>query len=77
MVVIVENGVRKCRSHVSYLLGLCHEVQCSMFDELQDVRHSVRTMQVDIALLLADEGLVALRMEQLPRADEVLHDVDV
>ena len=62
---------------MAYLFGLCYEVQGAMLNELQDVRHSVGTVQVDVALLLADEGLVALWMKQLPCADEVLHDVDV
>ena len=62
---------------MSDLLGLGHEVQGAVLDELQDVGHTVGTMEVHIALLLADEGLVALGLEEFPGADEVLHHVDV
>ena len=48
-----------------------------MFDELQDVGHAVGVVEIDVALLLADECLVALGVEELPRTDEVLHDADV
>ena len=77
MVVVVEDGVRECRGHMSYLLCLGYEVQCAMLNELQDIGHSVRTVQIHIALFLTDEGLVALRLEEFPSADEVLHHVDV
>ena len=77
VMVVVEDGVRECRSHVSDLLCLCHKVQCTMLNKLQDIRRAVRTVQIDISLLLRDEGLVALRFEELPCTDEVLHHVDV
>ena len=59
------------------LLSLCHEVQRAVLDELQDVGHTVGTVQLHVALLLADEGLVAQGLEQLPGPDEVLHHTDV
>ena len=77
MVVVVEDGVGECLRHVTNLLGLCHEVQRAVLDELQDIRHAVRTVQVYVTLLLADERLIALGMEEFPRTDEVLHDIDV
>ena len=77
MVVVVEDGIRECRGHVSNLLCLCHEVQRAMLDELQDIGRTVRTMQIDVTLFLANEGLVALRLEEFPCADEILHYVDV
>ena len=77
VMIVVEYRVGERRGHVTNLLCLCHEVQCAMLDELQDIRHTVRTMQVYIALLLTDEGLVTLRMEQFLGADEVLHNIDV
>ena len=60
-----------------YLFGLSYEVQRAVFDELQHVGHAVGTVQLYIALLLVDEGLVALGLKQFPCADEVLHHVDV
>ena len=60
-----------------YLLGLCDEVQHTMLNELQDVGYAVGTVEVNVALLLTDECLVALRFKYLPSADEVLHDIDV
>ena len=77
VVIVVEGGVGERRGHVPDLLSLRHEVERAVLDELQDVGHAVGTMEVDIALLLRDEGLVALGMEEFPGADEVLHDVDV
>ena len=77
VVVVVEHGVRKGCGHVSDLFGLCHEVQGAMFDELQDIRHAIGTVKVDIALLLTDEGLVAFGLEELPGADEVLYHTDI
>ena len=59
------------------LLSLSHEIQGAVLDELQDIRHSIRTVQVYVALLLTDEGLVALGPKQFPSTDEVLHNVDV
>ena len=77
MVIVVEDGVGERRGHVPDLLCLCHEVERAVLNELQDVGHAVGAVQVDIALLLRDEGLVALGTEELPGADEVLHDIDV
>ena len=48
-----------------------------MLDVLQDIRHTVRPVQVHIALLFADKGLVPHRMELLPEADEVLDHANV
>ena len=48
-----------------------------MLDELQDVGDAIRTVQVDITLLLADESFVALGFEELPGTDEVLHYRDI
>ena len=55
------------------LLRLSKKVEHTMFDELQDVGCSVRTMQIDISLFLADEGLVAVGTEETPCTDEILH----
>ena len=77
VMVVVEDRVGERRGHVSDLLGLCHEVQHTVFDKLQDVGHAVRTVQFHIALLLAHESLVALGLEEFPCTDEVLHHVDV
>ena len=62
---------------MTYLLCLSHKVQRTVLNELQDVGHTVRTVQFYIALLLADKGLVALGTEEFPRADEVLDYIDV
>ena len=48
-----------------------------MFDVLQDVGHTIGAMQIDVALLFAYEGLVAVAGELFPDAYEVLHHVDV
>ena len=48
-----------------------------MLDKLQYIGYTVRTVKIDIALLLTDECLITLWLEQLPRADEVLHNVNV
>ena len=48
-----------------------------MFDELQDVGCSVRTMQIDISLFLTHESLVAVGTEETPCADKVLDNTDV
>ena len=77
VMIVVENGIRKRRGHVSDLLSLCHEVQGTMLDELQDIRFTIRSVQVNIALLLTHEGLVALRLEQFPCTDEVLYHIDI
>ena len=77
VMVVVENGVRERRSHVSDLLSLCHEVQCTMLNELEYIRFTIRSVQVNIALLLTHEGLVALRLEQFPCTDEVLYHIDI
>ena len=77
VVVVVQHRVGQGLGHVADLLGLRHDVQHAMLDVLQDIRHAVRTVQVDIALLLADEGLVPLRMELLPQADQILDHADV
>src|SRR5690625_5242647 len=58
-------------------LGLRHELQRSVLDELQDIGHAVRSVQLNIALLLAYERLVAHRAEGLPRLHKILHDADV
>ena len=62
---------------MTYLLGLSHEVQGAMLDKLQDIGHTIRTVQIDIALLLTNEGFVALGLEEFPGADKVLHHIDV
>ena len=62
---------------MSYLLRLSHEVQRTMFNELQYVWHSVGTVQVNVTLLLTHECLIALRFEEFPCTDEVLHHVDI
>ena len=77
VMVIVEYGVRQRGCHVSYLLRLSHKVQSSMFYELQYIRHTIRAMQVNISLFLANESLVAQWFEQFPSPDEVLHHIDV
>ena len=77
MMVVVEYGVGECLSHVTDLLCLCHEVQRTMLDELQDVGHAIGTVQIDIALLLTDKGLVAHRLEELPCPHEVHDHIDV
>ena len=75
--VIVEHRVGERRSHVTDLLCLSHEVECAMLNELQDIGHSVGTMQINVTLFLAHEGLVTQRLEELPSTDEVLNHTDV
>ena len=75
--VVVEDGVGERRGHVADLLCLSHEVQGAVLDELQDIGCAIRTVEIHVALLLADEGLVAQRLEELPGADEVLHHIDI
>ncbi len=77
MVVVVKHGVGEGLRHVPDLLGLGHKVEDTMLNKLQDVGRAVRTVQVHITLFLTDKGLVALRIEQFPCPDEVLHDIDV
>ena len=75
--VVVEHRVRERRGHVTDLLSLRHEVEGTMLNELQDIGHAVGTMQVNVTLLLAHEGLITHRLEELPRTDEVLNHTDV
>ena len=63
MVIIIELRVRERGCHVTYLLGLCHKVQSAMLDKLQDIGHPIRTMQIDITLLLTDETAIVLTAE--------------
>ena len=77
MMIVVEDGIGERLGHVADVLGLGHEVQHTVLDVLQHVRHAVRTVQVHIALLLADEGLITHRLEALPVGDQVLHHADV
>ena len=62
---------------MSNLLCLCHQIEGAVFDELQHIRYTIRTMQIDIALLLTHEGLITLGLEEFPCADEVLHNTDI
>ena len=75
--VVVEHRVRECLCHVSDLFSLSHEVQRAVLDELQDIGSAVRTVQINVTLLLTDEGLVAHRLEELPGTDEVLYHTDI
>ena len=59
------------------LFSLSHKVEHTMLYELQDVGYTVRPVELDVALLLTDKSLVALRVEQFPGADEILHNIDV
>ena len=77
MVVVVQHGVGECLRHVSDVLGLCQEVQHPVLDVLDDVWYAVRTMEVHVALLFADERFVTQRLEKFPCPDQVLDDVDV
>ena len=62
---------------MTYLLGLCHEIQHPVLNKLQDIGHAIRTVEFHISLLLTDEGLIALGVEKFPRADEILHHIDI
>ena len=63
VMVVVEDGVGECGCHVPDLLGLSHEVQRAVLDKLQHVGRAVRTVQVDVSLLLTHEGFIALGSE--------------
>ena len=77
VMVVVEHRIGEALRHVSNLFGLCHEVQRAMLNILQDVGHTIGSMQIHVALLFAYEGLVAVAGELFPDAHEVLHNVDV
>ena len=57
--------------------SLSHEVENSVLDVLEDIRCSVRTMEVYVTLFLAYECLVSVRAEEFPCSHEVLYDADV
>ena len=59
------------------VFGLSHKIEHAVFDILQNIRHSVGAVKVNIALFLVDKCLVALRAEQFPHAHKVLHHADV
>ena len=59
----------------NFCLG--NEVENTVLDVLEDVRSSVRTMEVYIALLLAYKCLVSVRTEELPCSHEVLNHADI
>ena len=48
-----------------------------MLNVLEDVRNSVRTVQVHIALLLVHEGHIPHRLEELPGGNEILYYADI
>ena len=77
VVIIVKDGIGEGRSHVADVLGLCDEVQDTVLHELEDIGLAVRTVEVDVALVLVHEGLVAHSVEFLPDVDEVLDNADV
>lgn len=77
MMIIVEYGIGKGRCHVSYLFCLSYKIKCAMLYKLKNVRHSVRTVQVNISLFLAHESLIALRTEEFPCAYEILDHTDI
>ena len=58
-------------------LSLSYEVKYSVLDILKDIRSSVRTMEVNVALLLAYECLVSVRAEEFPCSHEVLNHADI
>ena len=58
-------------------LGLREQVQHTVADILENIRNSVRTVEVHIALVFVNESLVALGMETLPESNEVRNDADV
>ena len=62
---------------MSDLLSLSHKVQRAMLYELQDVGSAVRTVQIDVTLLLTDEGLITQGFEEFPGTDKVLYHTDV
>ena len=62
---------------MSDVLCLCKKVERTMLDILEDVRLSVRTVEVDISLLLVNEGLVTHRLEVLPDGYKALYHTDV
>ena len=77
VMVIVQHRIGKGLRHMADLLRLGHQVKHSVLDVLDDIRHTVRAVQVHVTLLLAYEGFVPLRVELLPQGNEVLHHRDV
>ena len=57
--VIIKNRVRERLCHVADNLCLSYQLQCSMFDKLQYVWRPIRTVKINIALLLINKGLIA------------------
>ena len=62
---------------MSYLLGLCYKIQCSMLDELQDIGHSVGTVKLDVALLVIYKCLIAFGLETLPDRYKIVNNANV
>ncbi len=58
---------------MSDLLCLGYDIQRSMFNILEDVRNSVRTVKIHIALGFAHKSHVTHRLEELPDRHKVLH----
>lgn len=58
MMIIIKYRIGKRRSHVSYLLSLCHKIQHTVFNVLQNVGSSIGTVQVDITLRFAHKGFI-------------------
>ena len=77
MVVVVKHRIGQCLCHVSYLFSLSNQIQHTMFDKLQNVGCAVRTVQVNIALLFTDKGLITLRLKEFPCTNQILYYVDI
>ena len=57
--------------------GLSNKVESTMFDELQYIWNTVRTVKVHISLLLADECLIPVRLEKFPYPNEIFNHTDI
>ena len=77
VVVVVQHRIGEGLRHMADILGLRHQVEGPVLDILEHVGHAVRTVEVHIALLLADECFVAHGLEALPVGHEILYHADV
>lgn len=62
---------------MTYYLCLSNQIQCPMLDKLQNVWYPIRTVKVNISLLLINKGLIAHWFEIFPCLDKVLYHANV
>ena len=62
---------------MSYVLRLGYDIEYAVLQVLEDIRLSVRTVEVYIALFFINKCFVAFLAEKIPSAHKVLNHADV